>query len=48
MDCIVRGVAKSQTRLSDFHFQSVNTQIKIAEQKDMDMSSCKYIRHKST
>ena len=22
MDCIVHGVAKSQTRLSDFHFQS--------------------------
>ena len=23
MDCIVHGVAKSQTRLSDFHFQSI-------------------------
>ena len=22
MDCIVHGVAKSQTKLSDFHFQS--------------------------
>ena len=22
MDCIVRGVAKNQTRLSNFHFQS--------------------------
>ena len=23
MDCIVHGVAKSQTRLSDFHFQRI-------------------------
>ena len=23
MDCIVNGVAKSQTRLSDFHFQTL-------------------------
>jgi len=23
MDCIVHGVAKSRTRLSDFHFQSL-------------------------
>ena len=25
MDCIVHGVAKSQTRLSDFHFPSLHT-----------------------
>ena len=25
MDCIVHGVAKSQTRLSDFHFHSWET-----------------------
>ena len=24
MNCIVYGVAKSQTRLSDFHFHSLN------------------------
>ena len=24
MDCIVRGVAKSQTRLDDFHFTSLD------------------------
>ena len=26
MDCIVHGGAKSQTRLSDFHFQQTGTQ----------------------
>ena len=26
MDCIVQGVAKSQTRLSDFHFSSLSFQ----------------------
>ena len=26
MDCIVHGVAKSQTQLNDFHFQSGYTQ----------------------
>ena len=27
MDCIVHGVAKSRTRLSDFHFQLVSTNL---------------------
>ena len=27
MDCIVHGIAKSQTRVSDFHFTSVNFQV---------------------
>ena len=38
LDCIVRGVTKSQTRLSGFHFQNVNTHIKMAEQRDIDTS----------
>ena len=29
MDCIVHGVAKSWTRLSDFHFTSLHTYIQI-------------------
>ena len=28
MDCIVPGVAKSWTQLSDFHFQTVKTRLK--------------------
>ena len=29
MDCIVHGVAKSRTRLSDFHFHLENTKLHI-------------------
>ena len=28
MDCIVHGVARSQTQLSDFHFTSLHTLVK--------------------
>ena len=36
MDCIVHGVAKSQTRLSDFHFTSIQNKklFKKLEQKE--------------
>ena len=31
MDCIVHGVAKSRTRLSDFHFHIVNNDFPVAQ-----------------
>ena len=38
MDCIVHGVAKSGTRLSDFHFPCINSynQLHFAEE-EMDL-----------
>ena len=35
MDCIVHGVAKSQTGLSDFHLHSPTTQLEQIKQSDI-------------
>ena len=37
MDCIVHGVAKSQTRLSDFHFhlENENQQVRLKSEDNI-------------
>ena len=34
MDCVVHGVTKSQTRLSNFHFPSLSLEMKTLSQSD--------------
>ena len=48
MDCIVHGVTKSQTRLSDFHFQASYSTIAIGAhlQKDVPCKEKKKIFHR--